>query len=203
MKGSLFPLGQPLREWRTGPEEAQCQDCSPACCLSRSECPGLSASYPGPVSCPAGASLSAGVHTPWWPLPFLSSPVWHHYITEHEWGAPVLGAGFCSLHTCEPCRQDVHKCHEKVLCPGATRKHSRTFTPRGCGLRNLSPTLHVTGERSREGKWMAPGHIALAGLLIPRLDLSPRKFPHLMDLRSLWTPETPSCQLPPLHSTLP
>lgn len=32
VKGSLFPLGQPLRELEDRPQQARCQGCSPACC---------------------------------------------------------------------------------------------------------------------------------------------------------------------------
>lgn len=32
VKGSLFPLGQPLRELEGRPQQARCQGCSPACC---------------------------------------------------------------------------------------------------------------------------------------------------------------------------
>lgn len=46
MKGSLFPLGQPLRELEDRPGAGLAPSCSPACCQWQSECPGLWASYP-------------------------------------------------------------------------------------------------------------------------------------------------------------
>lgn len=63
MKGSLFPLGQPLRELEDRPRAGFMPRLSPACCLRQSECLGLSASYPWPAS--PGAGLSTGTRPAW------------------------------------------------------------------------------------------------------------------------------------------
>lgn len=62
MKGSLFPLGQPLRELEDQPRAGFVPGLQPACCPWWLECPGMWASYPGQA--PSQGSLSAGRCTP-------------------------------------------------------------------------------------------------------------------------------------------
>lgn len=74
MKGSLFPLGQPLRELEDRPRVGFLPRLQPCLLLWRSECPGLPASYPwsapslGPAEHRVYRRLPEGV-----PLPPLGS----------------------------------------------------------------------------------------------------------------------------------
>ena len=73
MKGSLFPLGQPLRELEDRPRVGFLPRLQPCLLLWRSWCPGLPASYPWPAPSlgPSGAQVpSKGV-----PLPPLPPPL--------------------------------------------------------------------------------------------------------------------------------
>lgn len=157
MKGSLFPLGQPLRELEDRPRAGfvpRLQPCLlPVAVGVLGSWPPTHSQFPAPS--PRGQPECRCPHTMVAPLPPLSSPVWHHDITEHEWGALVFGAGFCSLHTSEPCKQDAHKCHgelgdpvKTVLCPRVRKHVSDIHIPR-LGPRKPLPYLADEGREAQ------------------------------------------------------
>lgn len=94
MKGSLFPLGQPLRELEDRPRVGFLPRLQPCLLLCRSWCPGLPASYPWPAPSlgPSGATGTQQRCPPPSPSLPLCPLVWNHDVT-------VLGAGLCSSCT--------------------------------------------------------------------------------------------------------
>lgn len=138
MKGSLFPLGRPLRELEDRPRAGSMPRLQPRL-------------WPAAVGVSWALRLPPVATTPQGQpehkcLPTTVSPSLRctlhalsirNDIAGHKCDAPaVLGARLCSLRTCQPCEAGRLRAWglKKVLGPGAGNLPV-TFTSGGCGFR--------------------------------------------------------------------
>lgn len=147
MKGSLFPLGQPLRELEDRPRVGFLPRLQPCLLLCHSWCPGLPASYPWPAPSlgPSGATGTQQRCPP--PSPPCPSLLWSGTMMLQCWG---LGS---ALHAREPCwagclgaRRACGESRYFVLGRG----NMPDFTSQGSGLRGPHPEPCRLGERGPE-----------------------------------------------------
>lgn len=213
MKGSLFPLGQPL-----GLEDQpgagflpRLRPCLPPAAVGVALVPG---SCPRPAP-PSRGSLCAGICPPWCAVPPADpqSPVWPQGRAEPEWGAPCWGGPGSALHTHVNLR-GLRKASLGGKAGASSRGKEISGGQGVTGRRPLQrlepqetpPTLQTRAEReAQSGEQVGPGHAAPAGLPVPGWTAPPAspltsRASVPLDTRS---PLLASCQLPPAPAPPP